>query len=641
MYKNAHKYENSNGVSLIIILIIVIGLFASYTGWVYMLDVLFPAEVTPKAYDLSASQDLEYESKSSRDYDSTTTKRSLKNNLASSSYSRENGRKIKNGDGNQSDDKAQAITKGGSRSQIYANSAGRQEHSKTTKAGSPKNKPGAAVLAQNHYTSNDSHSYDAANGTNRSHSGSSSAARDDEPNDEDMGELPYGRFSISGQVLDDLGHPLSGIEIIAKLRKLFDSENQIEDKIAPQQRTYTNEEGRFLFENVANGEYDVGTKSTSDYLTTSKTVRAGNDAVQLKLVVLDEIHVFGQVLDQDGEAIHGVEILPSGQKEPLVSSGNGDYGFNLIVRSDRGNVIKFSADGFLDKRLSIGRNDWRDLQEIQRDVVMEPERLLTDVSGVLKNNKGEPVAEEQVYLQSSHKKFRGNSDKDGHFTIKDVEVGVQYALWLSPKGPYKRYRKTKIEVPEAGLNNMEVVLDPLGAGSLSGQLIDTEGNPVPNFTLIVRSKSGNTGNSLKVISDQEGNFFVENVPEGQITLQTTSFPRFEIKGIEVKAGDEIEVFPKIDIGNHKFTGQVINAEGDPIPLADITFTWLQRENKLWHESQRRATANADGVFTLTKLGPGKHQILVRAKGYEFVKEQFEVGGMDGNLVEIQMEELES
>jgi hypothetical protein len=169
-------------------------------------------------------------------------------------------------------------------------------------------------------------------------------------------------------------------------------------------------------------------------------------------------------------------------------------------------------------------------------------------------------------------------------------------------------------------------------------MTDSEGNPVPNFTLLARSYDSRAS-VVRVTSDQSGYFEVHDLPDGRLRFESASFPRFVVSGIQLAAGSDIEIDLELDVGSKLLGGWVIDEQGNPVAGADITLSWVLRGDGLVHESLRKTTANADGSFQFTQLGTGTHSLIVRAPGFEVAEVAADPDGAfvnAGGRIEVQL-----
>ena len=226
------------------------------------------------------------------------------------------------------------------------------------------------------------------------------------------------------------------------------------------------------------------------------------------------------------------------------------------------------------------------------------------------------------------------TDATGAYAIEDVRRPGAYVLWVSPGDGYGGYREPRLKVPMRGVSGHEIVLERVGSGRVHGQMIDAQGRAVPNFTLTVASMDAR-GEAVTVTGDGQGYFIAEDVPEGRLRVQSSSFPRFVTSGVTLSAGGEIEVQPRLDIGDEQLLGRVIDETGAPVAGADVTLSWVLRDGSVTHESLRKTVSDSRGAFVFVGLGQVSRDLLVRAAKFEPVRREA-VGTSKFSDVEVQL-----
>ena len=155
-------------------------------------------------------------------------------------------------------------------------------------------------------------------------------------------------------------------------------------------------------------------------------------------------------------------------------------------------------------------------------------------------------------------------------------------------------------------------------------MIDLDGNPLPGFSLTLHSIAA-TGQSVSVVSDQQGLFAVEDFPIGGAMFRSNSYPVLTVQGIRVspEPGEPITVI--LDTGIYVLQGWVINGLGESVAAAGITLDWEFRDNGILNSSNRKTTSGQDGNFVFTGLGPGLHTMQVSAAGFKTAVHTIDVG----------------
>ena len=139
------------------------------------------------------------------------------------------------------------------------------------------------------------------------------------------------------------------------------------------------------------------------------------------------------------------------------------------------------------------------------------------------------------------------------------------------------------------------------------------------------------------MGDQQGFFSVEGFPVGGALFRTNSYPVLTVQGIRVSAEPEEPVTVILDTGRHVLQGRVIDGFGEPVAAASITLGWAFRDNGLRSSSTRQTTADQNGNFVFTGLGPGLHTMQVSAAGFSTAVLTIDVGA-DPNEIVVELEE---
>jgi 5-hydroxyisourate hydrolase-like protein (transthyretin family) len=440
---------------------------------------------------------------------------------------------------------------------------------------------------------------------------------------------PQGPFSVSGMVVDEAGIGVGGIEIVSRLKHAFDTDEASGGAESADVRTVlTDIDGFYEIRGVADGEYRIQAEPTDRYEAASAVVRAGSETADLVLRARrPEILVFGTVRSE-GAPLDGVEVQVVGQPvEAAPTDSNGRYELELeVVGGKRAYTLRFVREGYRESRMPVDSLESARQSEIRVDAEMEPVRELVDVSGAVLSRDGKPVPDQsvQIYSESARQRYTAVSRQDGKFWLEDVEASSDYLLTVYPEEKWRDYKRYGVEIALGGAD-LEVVLEPLALGRLSGQMVDSEGQPVPRFSLWLRNPGAvNRGASL-VTGDQQGFFSVDEVEAGDLLLETRSSPLFSISGIRLTEREEKSVRLVLDWGSHQVSGLVMDEGGLPLPATELFVTSLRRDNGLRAHAVRRAVTDESGFFLVNQVGAGYHTIRVAAPGFLTAVLDHEVG----------------
>lgn len=428
-------------------------------------------------------------------------------------------------------------------------------------------------------------------------------------------ELRLGEFDrvVAGRVVDQDDASVAGLAVRARLYRPPADPSTLVPQSQADQRAETAADGSFEIGGLREGEYEVRTIATERYPSAKAIVRAGTDSVLLTLVERRELAVFGQVTSADGEPLTGVRVVHLGQPSRRTrTDGEGWYELLVAVREGQVPRLRFDLEGYQAERVdlndaALGANDAR------LDAMLMPVSDTVEVSAHLLDEQGAPVAGERVYLHSPGLRthYQAVSGAAGTARFPEVAASADYRARVAPRGPYKDYARS---VDLSGGAALEIVLEPLAVGALSGHMIDPAGEPVPQFSLRLYSADARA-KRRQVSGDADGYFEIAEVPAGPLTLQAVSTPQLQITGVEVDDGANTYVELVLDWGDAMLEGWVIDANDDPVAGADVDLYWTRNEGPVHSRSARRTFTDGRGAFLFSRLGRATHRLEVTAPGH--------------------------
>jgi len=450
-----------------------------------------------------------------------------------------------------------------------------------------------------------------------------------------------GDLVIGGMVIDEEGEPLSGIEVLAKRIDPADSSPPLFDQMDEGVlSTFSDFDGAFLFMDLEDGTYQLRIAPAEGIAPALTTVRVGPLNVKLVVVFLWDIRVYGTVSDTAGKPLENVQVTAGRQTHPTRSGSKGEYQLSVSMQGvKRKQFVHFRRDSYRDQKMVINPDelDYR-TTELQFDVTMEPLAAPTTVTGSLSDTEGRLVPGKILTMASSRLRtsYQAESDLKGKFIFKEVEPGKDYRLQIRPGSGYQDKDINSLEVPGSGLN-LDIVLDLMEQGELSGWMIDLNANPIPGFALNLHSRVV-AGKSVRVVGDQQGFFSVHDFPVGDAVFSTNSYPVFSVQGIRVSPVPEEPIIVILDTGPHVLQGRVIDSLGEPVVAASVILTWTFSENNVQSSSSSRKTAaDQNGKFVFTGLGPGLHRMQVSASGFHAAVLKIDVGAHPADIL-VKLEE---
>ena len=440
-----------------------------------------------------------------------------------------------------------------------------------------------------------------------------------------------GNLSIAGRLLNLAGDPVPGMDVTAR-------------SLAPDGRAATaaghrgrsDDAGSYEIQGLTPGDYDVRTVATAGYASAGKTFRAGLESADIVLAGSATVQVYGRVTDANELPLAGVEISPGGADAVRVwTDAGGNYRTQLTVANPAASyTVSYRLAEYLDERVNLQGRELVAAGEFRVDVELRALNEATTVTGTLRSQRGDVVPGETVQLHSAAlgTRYMATSRGDGTFSMSAVEPASDYRVTIHPKGTYENYWQQGIVIGGAGAS-LDIMLQALDSGRLTGRIIDVEGYPLPGFSLLLKSNKSQR-RYVTVTSDEGGYFVVEDAPAGNLMFVTRSDPRFVVSGISLEAGSAADAEVIIDWGDHEFGGRVRDERSGPVAGAKVQLNWKHAHGGIQSTSLRSAVTDGDGFFRFTQLGPGPHQLDVVASGYQRLQQAYNV---DAYLGEIRVE----
>ena len=106
---------------------------------------------------------------------------------------------------------------------------------------------------------------------------------------------------------------------------------------------------------------------------------------------------------------------------------------------------------------------------------------------------------------------------------------------------------------------------------------------------------------------------------------------YTIEGIRLDAGSDEEVTVVLDNGHDEIRGRVVDEDGLPVAGTSVTLNWFHHENGIRTTARRNTSADAQGYFKFTQLGPGTHRLIVNADNYLPMQRSHDVATQGSDL----------
>ena len=449
--------------------------------------------------------------------------------------------------------------------------------------------------------------------------------------------------SISGRIVNRDGVPVPGITVEAKHYLFRINEENLRPRDQSRQRAVSGADGSYHVANLLEGEYDIRAVATPVYASVHTIARTGVESADLILDTVSMVRVYGEVTTLEGHALDGVRVLPVGETSRATTTDkDGRYSVDFpLANRDRAYTLKFTLEGFRTHHLNLPEEEMFEETELPLDAELESLGDTAPVSGVITAaDNGDRIVGETVYLHSAslNARYLAMSDEEGVFYSPAVQVRDDYRLWIHPQSDFKDFSMTPVSVSTQGLE-LDIELEPLGTGSLSGEMVDSEENPLPGFSLWLRSTDA-LGRWIRVTGDDKGRFEIDGVPAGDVLFDTRSPPRIRAQGARVEVDEETEVRLVIDWGTYELQGRATDDKGEPLTGVRVELHWTHGKEGVRSSSLRRQMTDEDGGFHFTQLGLGPHQVRAFLQGFKNHQTSYEVKKTGSGELDLELEETE-
>lgn len=419
--------------------------------------------------------------------------------------------------------------------------------------------------------------------------------------------------SISGRIMTTEGVGIEGVAIVAAPERLAGQTGP--DSGTLRFWTVTNSLGAYSLDELPDGEYTIRSQAHGPYPSARTTARAGVDYADL--VISPELAAIaeGRVTGDDGQPLEGVTVLPvlPGQRSVLT----GDDGrFRLPVR------VKPTVSSVALRFQRPGYHEQTDQFEIPRDgassrpalkVVLSAVDAWTSLKGRVTSESGEPLAGRTVELRpkAAPRSYKTTTDHRGAYAFPAVEAPADYQLVVFGGSGHKDHQQALRLTADTGA--IDVVAEAYEFGAVTGQLVNLNGEPVPDFALLLRNTGSRRPNTL-VSTDRDGNFSIPEVPAGRFVVASQSTPSILVEGLDIKPGERLHLPLVLDWGQHEIRGVVVDAAGNPVPASRIVLQWSHESDGITTRTTRRTAADTQGQFAFSQLGPGTHSLHIDRAG---------------------------
>lgn len=424
--------------------------------------------------------------------------------------------------------------------------------------------------------------------------------------------------ALAGRVLDPHGTPLFGSEVTVLVSATGD----------PVQRAVTDTAGRFRFDTLGEGRYEIEATAVNFVATRTAALDLQLDRPEesVEIRVRTGARVVGEVLDEHGDPFPGARVRASRSGRPV-----GDASTDLQGRFSFGGL----GEGTLDvEALAVGHvSQWQAVT-----LAADEERRLAfllvrapRLDGVVRNVARDPVVGARVSavdLQSGAV-YDTRTQPDGSFWFQGLGPGGA-DLTVQAAG----YGDVVVRNQAPGPRVLEIVV--ARCGRVSGTVVDELGGVLDRFTIQL-SATHDEGVSRPVRKPQtfrsDPGFELHDVPAGSYEI-TFGAPGFATRVIPVRlsSGEDVSLGAVRLSPVGSIHGRVVDERtGAPVPGAVVEAVDPDAYFPLRPGAPsafRGARSNPEGTFVLSDLRPGRVELRVDHPGFCSARLEAWVGAGD-------------
>lgn len=391
---------------------------------------------------------------------------------------------------------------------------------------------------------------------------------------------------LRGRVLDEAGDPIEGAEVIAEVGSIFFGQGGQRARDGE-----TDAQGRFDLHHVASGQVQLRA-SAYGYIHSSVTLELfeGDDREGIELVLSRGASLAGVVRWPDGTPAEGARVAASFDLSQL----SGPAAFNAM----RGASGSTSADAEGQFHLSgLGAGPFT-------------------VRAWVGSPPSSAPGSEIPFLEATVE-----APPEAVATLDDPGNDTTEAAAESAQGN-DRFGRARID--HVGPGTLDLVLELQPPSTLSGRVVDGNGDPIPACRVQASlSPGGNLANFLSAqtlqddVDNPDGHFEISDLEAGTWRLVATSrgFARPEAQVLEIGHAEQIEGIEIVLLPAARVSGRVLDPDGNPVEDAQVAqridIANLQ-ELTLDNGSRPEARSREDGTFDLRGLPIGTLSLVANS-----------------------------
>jgi beta-lactamase regulating signal transducer with metallopeptidase domain/protocatechuate 3,4-dioxygenase beta subunit len=333
-------------------------------------------------------------------------------------------------------------------------------------------------------------------------------------------------ISIKGNIVVPDGHPLGGVTISnAGFLGNMDWKGTV----------HTKHDGTFTLNGVIPGE-EIELKAIIEEEKLRGFVQQKmypGDEIEIRLEKYDTAIIEGKVINEMGNQVQGItmELLSQfhyGGGAVGINSATTDslgfYRMDDLIIGDKYTLLTYTP-GYT--QVQIKMNDLNPgLNTIADMIVRRADRW---IEGVVRDSDSEPLSGARVAINGPPSGYKMDvTDETGYYRLENLANVIENSVHVSHKD-YGSYRFRSVKTNKE--SDFTLIVPKY---HLSGSVVDSDGNPVPELTIRIEPSSDESGKSyMGVQTDMNGKFRFDDLLDPEINLRLSNGKEY-LKVVDVE-----------------------------------------------------------------------------------------------------------
>jgi len=420
--------------------------------------------------------------------------------------------------------------------------------------------------------------------------------------------------NISGKILDNEGLAVTNGTVTASPFDIAAGQSSEAKRVLS---TTTDDQGNYLFTNVATASFKVCSKLSSSHTKNCINLIPPQKSANIKVQSLSKkITVSGRISDETGNPAENIQVRLSARRSVSArSDNNGEYTISLTVSKDDKPTIFFKHNDYSSFNTRVFTKEPTSPDQYEINPQLTKKTGFT-VTATVYDQEGNPVSGQRIGIRGSAGRSERylSSNSNGTVKLKNIPAGDDYVpvVLASPQYTYTNPEPQPIIVFDNSASfEVRVQKKQNSYGELRLYINNQAQQPVSSVVFELYASGRRLGKST---SDENGELVFNNIPEGNLVLQSRALP-LRVSGLKRKEHNGTTIMA--DEGQNEIIINIIGANGNSVLCKHANINWTLRQAGMNIRSDRTLVVDQNGVIEASGLGAGDHNVtLSRCEGYK-------------------------